>query len=333
MSRLSDLRLDIDPVQTRLAVGFNPAGFIGHKVLPIYPFPGQSFKVKVFDKAAMVLPAGTRFPTGAERPQRVSFSYSYATGEIERYGLESQLDVEEVAAAGVAGINVVTRARATAQFGVELFREQQAATLVQTAANFGTNTDTAADTWDTFTNDVSDADPLVDIRDAKDGIMATTGRKPNVAWCSYELWQAIQLNTFISARLPTLLASTGGADPSAIRQDITEAQFARLIGVEEFYVGSVRYAASADATTTSALWDDDSFGLAYRNPNPSEMEEPSFGYTITRQFGQTADGLPVLGLAGTDLLTPWASAYWYVAHYVHKLTLASAGYLITGCHS
>lgn len=318
MDRLDNLRLGVSVVQSVLATGYKPRGLIGTQVLPWFRVVAQSVRAPTFGREAFRLVEDRR--ALHREPAEVSWDVTYQDMSLVEHTIQVPMDRTEREAASEVGIDMVSRSRQTAQRIVAVNREKEIADLVTATGSYdSTNRVALSTTWDTFTSGVSDADPLLTFDAARDEIRGDIGMLPNMAWMGYTTWAALMRNTYILDRLP------GGTGADATQKRLTEEALRAMLGVEYLFIGMAHYADADNAFTD--LWGD-AAGMAYINPNPTDEEEPVFGFTFGRQYGEV-DGVPLLGLSGQWDKNPWVTSVWYGEDRLAWLANADAGYLIT----
>lgn len=120
----------------------------------------------------------------------------------------------------------------------ELAREVRIAAALQTSGNYGSNTVTpgASEKWDS----AGGGDPKGVLTDAATALWPGNGPTKRVAFCGRLVWDVLKSHP---ALLDVTKYTKGGF--------ITPAQFAELIEVDEFYVGSMRKRTSVKGQTAT----------------------------------------------------------------------------------
>lgn len=315
--RLTELRLNIDPLQSALSIGFMMPELIGHKVLPYYIVPTMSFKAPIYGPEAFELVDARRGLRSD--PKEVEFGVTYTTETLEEFALSAPLDRLEIEEASVAGIDARGRARGTAQRMVVLNREKYIADKVNSTATYPAGSFSAISVkWDT-----ASGDPFADIQTAMDVIRGLVGVLPNNMSMGYSAWTTVRDNANVLAKMP------GGTGADATIKNVTMRQFADHLNIPFFNVGTAAY---YDGSDFIDMWPDN-VHLSYVNPNPTEAESPTFGFTVCRRFGEV-DGVPLLGIAGDDLTNQqWVSKMWYMEQLKPWIAKSDAGYLLTAANT
>jgi len=310
--RLSELRLNIDPLQTALSIGFMMPELIGHKVLPYYIVPSMSFKAPIYGYEAFKLVDARR--ALRSKPKQVEFAVDYTTEQLEEFALSAPLDRLEIEEASVAGIDARGRARGTAQRMVVLNREKAIADLINTDATYAAGMVTTVSVkWDTDTGD-----PFNDLLAVMDAIRQKVGVLPNNLEMGWSAWTSARGNPNVINKMP------GGTGADRTTQTVSMQQFSDYLNMPYFNVGTAAY---HDGTDFVDMWPDN-VHLSYVDPNPTEREAPTFGFTATRRYGEV-DGVPLLGIAGDDLTEQqWVSEMWYMEQLKPWIAKNDAGYLL-----
>jgi hypothetical protein len=320
-ARLDALQLDINPLESALSIGYQVPGLVAHLFMPVYRVPSRTFKAPIYGTEGFQL-ADARRALHTE-PNEVSWSVSYQEEALAEYALQMPIDNREVEAANVAGISLESRARMTCQRLVSINREKAAADLLTDTGTYDTgNSETVTDQWNDKTSGVSDHDPIPQIEAAKEVIRGKTGMLPNYCLMGRASWIAFRDNTYIQDRAP------GGTGADSTVKQVTRDQAREILEIDQLFVAQSIYhtgAAFAD------MWSDCCI-LAYQNPNPTDIEEPTFGFTLGRQYAEI-DGLPLMGQAGSWEKNPWVTGVWYGEEYLTWVALDTAGYLFLDTNS
>lgn len=318
MPRLEDLRLNIDMLQTTLAVGFEPEEpLIGTTVLPAFVHPTMSVMAPIYGNEAFQISGVDDLRGLRSNPKTVDFDISYQSTELEEHALASGLDRLEEEAGSNIGINLISQSRQVAQGMVALIREKAIADLLFTAGTYASgNTTTISTKWDQATGD-----PFGDIETAKQAFRLQNGVFPNQIVFGNVAWENAKANAYVLAKMP------GGTGADSQIKNVTEAQFASYIRIPRMYVGRSMYA--TDSTTFADIWGDH-VSLSYVNPNPNGQKKPSFGYTLTRSFGSIENNIQLLGLSGYTLTDEqWYKEIWYMEQYKPWIARDAAGWLLS----
>lgn len=310
--RLAQLELEISPVQTQLAVGYQVTGLVGHEFLPVYQVGGRTFKAPIYGTEGFEIVDAKRALRGD--PKEVTFAVDHQEKTLTEYCLQSPMDEREEESAAVAGINYSDRATLTCKRNVCLSREKDTADLLLNTATYAAgNSTTVTDKWDVDTND-----PVDEIEAAAEVIRGKIGVRPNFCLMGHAAWTSFRNNALVLARVP------GGTGADSTIKQVRQQQALEILEIPNLFVGSGSY---HTGTAFTDFWGDACI-LAYCNPNPNDIEEPTFGYTVTRVFGQDSTGLPLMGVAGGWVKSPFVNAAWYKENRAMWIALNTAGYLM-----
>lgn len=120
--------------------------------------------------------------------------------------------------------------------------------------------------WDTYET----SDPVQDCKAMRDQIVGQIGRLPNTLIVGYQVHSVLQIHPVLKEQVK-YVASTG---------PLANAEIARLLGVDNYYVGTSLYTASEEGTTASYSYIWGKYALmAYVTPSPA-LFSPSLGYVI-----------------------------------------------------
>jgi hypothetical protein len=151
-----------------------------------------------------------------------------------------------------------------------LWREQQIATVLTTAANFGANTAAiaAAVRWNT-----ANGNPIANVATAKAACWTGNGPGSWVGYCGLNVYNALKTNPMILDQVKY----TGGAPAVVTRQAI-----AALFELDDLVVGAARQNTANEgvAAVYTRMWDaNNSFGIV-RVANRPSRRSASFGITL-----------------------------------------------------
>jgi hypothetical protein len=197
--------------------------------------------------------------------------------------------------------------------GLAFRREQRIAGVMNTAANYGTNTAAiaAANRWDTVTG----GDPIADIQNATAAIWQGRGPSELVAFCSLDVYQVLSRHPAILDLFKYNGSSPGLATPDMI---------ARFFDIERLYVGKARQDAAVNEALPpnyTRIWGDN-FGVC-RVSRRASIRNAVFGYTFRHGAIQTVvDYDPLKGHGGGYTAQVSASE-------THDVVASPTGFLIT----
>ena len=266
-AHLRQLRGQIDPVLTQLAVGHKQAEFIGEKIMPVVFTEKEGVKIPTFGKGSFVEYQTERAVGAASNVVSMDKTVLLPV-VLEEHDLAIGVDYREQAESLFD-----ERAKATrrAVNGIQLRQEIETATLLQSKATYesGHYKDLSAATkWSDKT-----ANPIKDIADAKEVVRAACGMCPNVLVLGASVAHALSYH-------PVLQAALGSNERKLITPDILKI----LFEVDEVIIGNA-VSAPAPNKQTKDVWG--AFAALIVRPkimsNGNDEGEPSFGYTLRRQ--------------------------------------------------
>ncbi|MGQ9854969.1 MAG: hypothetical protein ACUVTG_16400, partial [Candidatus Oleimicrobiaceae bacterium] len=143
MLRLDELRLNVSPVLTGVALGYGVGATISDKVLPTLLVSGDKARLPKFTQDQLQLQDDTRALRAV--PKQVSWSVTYVDVSLEEHTVDVPVDWREVRAGTEVGVDYLARAARTAKRSVVLGREKAVASLLQNVSNYASgNTETPA---------------------------------------------------------------------------------------------------------------------------------------------------------------------------------------------
>ena len=266
-SHLKQLRGQVDPVLTQLAIGYKQADFIAERVFPVVQTEKEGVRVPVFGKGSFVSYATER-AVGAASNIITLDSPDYLPVVLEEHDLAAGVDYRDQAESIYD-----ERAKATRRVtrGVQLRQEIETAALVTNKATYqsGQTKDlSATKQWSDPTADV-----FAEIADAKELVRAACGVAPRVLVVGASVLAALQKNQVLRGALASTEQKTL----------LTAEQIRLLLDLDELIVGGAVSTPLAKQKTTD-VWG--KFASLIVRPNlvdsGNDEGEPSFGYTFRR---------------------------------------------------
>lgn len=293
----------IDPILSTVVQGYAHPEHVGMALFPRVPVPVSGGQVIEFGKEAFRLYNGRRAPGAATK--RVQFGYLGRAYALKSESLEGQVPREHLRdASKVPGINLGTRAVNLVMGALSLSLEKAQADIALNASNYDSDhkINLTSAKW---SNDANN--PCKDIRTGQEAIRASTGIRPNTLVLSATAFAAMRENAKVLERLKY-----------TTKDSITPQMLAALLDLKKVVVGDAVYAGSDDEFTD--VWGNHAV-LAYVPTAPSNMEEPSYGYTYTME------GHPLVEEAYYDNNT---KSWIYPVSYERDpvLTGITSGYLL-----
>lgn len=269
-----------DPVLDKIVTGYTPEGFIREMILPRTPVGSRSGDILAAGKDFLRIHNNVQ--QGRGLTPEITFDVSVADGwKVINHSLKSIVTKEDGANWDVTNAaRGMTKAKnsfgkivkSSLMLGAEFALSQ----VVMAAANYGTpNKVTLAGTsqWSDYTGTSS---PIGVSQDAQVAINNATGRRPNVAVMSWDVWNYLRNNPEIVTRFASDDAKFKGA---------SEAQVASALGVEKLAIGNVKYNSAKQGQTAvlANVWPKYCLFI-YVNPNPNpDIFEDSFGNSFEFQ--------------------------------------------------
>jgi len=304
----SQIRLGVDPIQSKLAQSYAPNIFnAGSALFPNVPVNSRSGKIPMWGKEAFQIVDTERAPGTVTK--RTGLAYSSQTYALIDHALNAPVAVEDMEeAAAVPGIDLATPSVQLTQDKIMLSLEKEKADLSTTVAAYPVaNTTTLSGTsqWSDYVN----SDPADDFDTASQAIEDAEGVPPNTCVMSVVTARVLR-------RHPDVIDYVKAIGANLTK--VTDQQLADFIGVENLVITSAHYTDTSGAN--QYFWGKDVV-LAYVNQNPTSNKVRSYGYTYNLK------GYPFVK-------QPWfdenSDSWIYGTKDCRKpvLTAAGCGYLI-----
>lgn len=252
-------QVHIDSAMTRVSIAYRNENYIADQIFPVVPVNHQSDEYFYFDKASWFRDeAGPRAP-GTRGPQ-VEYSISSCTYACRPIAA-TKLVPDEIVANADSPLQPRRDATTFATDKLMLFMERDVAGKVFVASTW-TGSHTISTTWD---DDASE--PLDDVATAREGIVSTIGREPNVMVIGRNVWTDLKNHPDILDRIKYV--STGV---------VTVDLLAQLFEVEKLLIGNAIYTATAENSTATYefIWGKHAW-MGWVPPNAALMV-PAAGY-------------------------------------------------------
>ena len=247
----------VDPVLTRLSIGYKNKMFAWDKICPIMPVDEPTGTYFVYPKGYWFRksPGSNRGVEG--RFNRVGYGVESATYEVEEYGLEKILD-DTLAAKSQTAMPLAAK---DLMYLVNNF--QMELELDTSNALFKTGV-WAKDVTPTVKWDASSGDPINEIEEGIDHIKRNTGMKPNKFFVGRKVWRTLKHHKDIIDRYKYV-------QPGLLTPDLVKG----IWELEELVVLDTVQTDAAEGVTTpdnppdanmKYLWDQESALLAIVSP-------------------------------------------------------------------
>jgi hypothetical protein len=286
--------------------------FIFPKVIPSLAVDKQSDKYTIFDTGA-----GRRIENDIVTDRTVPnsiISYKYSEDSFycdphalsDDYTPNEMINYDSPLDASVDTMEGVTE-------NMMIIKEYNAANLLFSASNYGSNTAAATVKWDV--DDGSAVDPRKQVDAAINTVRLGCGVRPNTMTINFPTYLALTRNPYVASYLS-----------DAADKDVNLAKLAAFFKVENVYVGEATYATTKEGQTVSQgdLWTDNCL-LAYIAPKPG-LKRPSLAYTYEWKAYGTGKSMLV---KKTKIERPEMTYIDVYNYYDQKMTMQAAGYLIT----
>jgi len=256
----------IDPIISTAVRGYKNSALIGTEALFPVVEVAKSGGTRIEFGKEDFREVNTRRAPGA-RVAEVQFGHSGLPFSLVHHALAGKVPQELVReAAGTPAADQLGRAAQSVMNLMLLQLEREQAALATTAANYASGnkvTLASNDQWSAGTH--ADSDPLQDVITGKAAIRAKIGQEPNTMVMGYSVFQQLKKHN-------KLIESIKYSKSGNVRMEDIKAYFE----MDRIFVGGAVTANAANVF--SDVWGKHVV-LAYVNPTPSSMGEPSYGYT------------------------------------------------------
>lgn len=235
-ARASAASLHVDSALSTFATKYENSNFYADRLLPVVNVDKRSGKFFTRNRrdqnhvvSAIMSPKG--------KANQSSYDVSTDTYSVTDYALMDYVSDSEIRNAD-APMDPRQLATANVTHRLMLAREQRAATLLCTSANY-TNTAAAAALWTNETTGV----PIADINGAIEDIPNSGAESKLVAFCSLPVWNALRKH-------PTILAMKGISGAGMVSRQ----EFAEFFELDELVVSDLRKETANLGQTASYAW-------------------------------------------------------------------------------
>lgn len=254
-----------DTFMSNLSVQYKNDEFIGEQLMPVVNVSKRSDKFATYSKRErLAFPSDSM--AGRSQPNELNETRGSGNYSVDDYGLMNSLSASTEENQDAAFDEMVDLIEAIND-GLALNREIRIATILTTAANFGSNTATlsGSDQWDSSAG----GNPVKRIQDAVAACWTGAGPGDMVGYCGLD----VALVLMRHAQNLDLFKYTM---PGLTKMD----RLAQELGLSKILVGSARQdTANSGATASySRIWGKD-FGVIRVARRPT-LRNASFGYTL-----------------------------------------------------
>jgi len=256
----------VDPILTTVVQGYKNPEFVGDALFPAVPVAVSGGRVLEFGKESFIASNTRRAPGGPTK--RISFGYEGKPYALENNSLEAPVPREWMRdASKVPGINLGTRAVNLTMRVNRLNLEIEQAGLATNPANYPTANKVTLSGTDKWSDPA--AKPVGIINEGKEAVRQAIGVYPNTLLLGPQAFTPL-------TECPAILERFKYTSSDSITADM----LAGLFQLNRVVVGTA--VQSTEAGVMSDVWGNYAV-LAYVPPAPSQMEEPSYGYTYTME--------------------------------------------------
>ena len=279
-THLKQLRGQIDPVLTNLALGYKQAEFIGERIMPVVFTDKEGLRVPVFGKGSFV-EYTTERAVGAASNIITLDSPNYMPVVLEEHDLAAGVDYRERAESLYD-----ERAKATRRVtrGIQLRQEIETAALVTSKATYQSGHSKDLSATKQWSDDASD--PMEEIANAKETVRAACGVVPRVLVVGASVLHALSKHD----------ALRGALSANERKTLLSQEQIRHLLDVDEIIVGAA-VSTPDGKKQTADIWGKFA-SLIVRPGVASEGNDegmPSFGYTFRRHGMPVVDRFEAVG--------------------------------------
>lgn len=315
VTRLENLRGELDPVLTQVANGYSNGTFVGNYLFPKVEVDKIHGKMPTFGKEHLRRYNGKRAPN-ADPTTLSQDTITYAAYDADQYAYELRVDQLEEDAAGEIGYDIKAAHTKIVMDVALLEEEAQISVLCQATANFTNDTTLAGNNqWNVVH---ADSTPITDIKTGMSTVRLATGHEANTIVLGYTAYESLWKHS-------TLLDRIKYTQTGVITTDVVAGLFSTANNKVNVYVGSSVY---DNAGTITDLWADVCV-IAYVPQAPADMASiwtPGFGYSL-HQKGKLETRSYLVHNSG------FVSAVCVSDIYVPKFSMETAGYLIKDCNA
>lgn len=298
-----------DQTLSNLSIQYRNEDFIGLQLMPVITTSKPSDKFFKYDKRNRLAEPDDSVATRST-PNEVTETRSTDNYSTKPYSLLEFVDAKTLQAQD-APLNEMVDAIAAVNDALAFKEEKRIASVLTTAANFGSNTNTLSGTsqWSDYVN----SDPLTDITTARDSIWSPAmGSTRLVGYCGLAVYNKLRRHPKVTADFKHL---AGLKLP-------TRQQLAEYLELDDLLVSKAweDTANEGQAISTGRIWGKH-FGIVRVASGPS-IRTAAFGFTFRFGAAETNEWYdPKPGVAGG----------YYVKVGLqedHKVVAADTGYLI-----
>ena len=284
-SSVATLRPDLGGTMQEFDLAMDRAGFIGHRVLPVFEAAKASGEFGKIPIEQLLQSPETRRAPGS-RYNRGSWTFLPASYACEEHGWEEPVDDREA--------NLYAEYFDAEQVSADRARdfvlrnaELRAAALVFNPTTWASYTSAVATPWST----AASATPIADVNTAKQNVWNQCGMWPNALIINREAFNHVRATDDVKDNI-----ASSGAGESVKASKITEQQLAEVFDLNQVIVaGSAKNTANTgQAASLAQIWSS-TYAMVARVAETNDIREPCIG----RTFHWGEDGSEIGGLIET----------------------------------
>lgn len=315
----------IDPVLTKLIIGYKPQGFVLDQLFARVPVGTTFGRIPKFKGDTLRIESAVSFQGPANIPYMTMSVSSTDTYEVRNHILRQYGDnVSWQQFGGQAAFEQIATYKI--QDNLMLSREYAVAANLTSGSFMSGYTTTASANYI-----LSTSIPLIDFAKARQAVYDNSGMEANVAVMDWNTFNVLRSN-------PSLIDVAMGFAFDKARQGVllTEAQLAVAMQVERVLVGKAKYnsAEPGQNQTLTPIWGKGNIIFAYVNPalRPN-MAQQSLGYTFVPETALV--GYENYMYTEVEPLTQAWMGRWVIGGrmYDDNIVDKNCAYLLTSCAS
>lgn len=298
-----------DKFMSNLSVQYVNDEYIGEQLMPVVPVVSRSDKFATYSKRNR-----TAMPTdvvsGKSQVNEISEARGSDNYSVTDYALQDWVEATTIEAQDSPFDELLDITDAVNE-GLALLREIRIATVLTTAANFGSNTTTlaGADQW----NSGAGGNPIKAIQDGVASCWQGKGPGDLIGYCSLDVWNTLSRHQQCADLFKYTM-------PGLTKMD----KLAQELGLAKILVGAARQDTAnvgQSSATYTRIWGNH-FGIVRVARRPT-LRNAAFGYTLRMQNDPTT-------MQWFDKSAGAKGAYFskVAVSEQHKICAADTGYLI-----
>ncbi|QRM23523.1 major capsid protein [Burkholderia pseudomallei] len=263
LPNISQTRLGINPVLTKVAQGFTNGDLVGSELFPRIDVPTRAGQIIQYGKEAFRQYNMRRSPGAAI--QRVSLGFNgqpYALFQ-DALGVPLRFEIYDEARA-IADVDLQAQA-VQMQFNIMLLGlERDQAILATTASNYNSSNVLSASSTEMWSDPA--CNPITAVQAAREAVRSKIGRYPNKMVIGAKVFSALKTNPALNDKLKYTSSASITTDMLANWFDIKKVVVAMAVESTD------------ENDTLGDVWGNNAI-LAYVPEGSTTIAQPSYGYT------------------------------------------------------